>query len=130
MFDCLVVNTPRPGSVTTRSGYHGLNLKFPKKKSLKKENLQSLQLSCGYSSPSLLIPVTFLYLKLVYLNELNLLCLTTNILSDVDCEAKATARPSREEQQDLGNHAGGFDDLKNPDAIGPNGNAGIVKPGK
>ena len=30
MFDCLVVNTPRPGSVTTRSSHHGLNLKVPK----------------------------------------------------------------------------------------------------
>ena len=30
MSDCLVVNTPRPGSVTTRSSHHGLNLKVPK----------------------------------------------------------------------------------------------------
>ena len=30
MVDCLVVNTPRPGSVTTRSNHHGLNLKVPK----------------------------------------------------------------------------------------------------
>ena len=30
MLDCLVVNTPRPGSVTTRSSHHGLNLKVPK----------------------------------------------------------------------------------------------------
>ena len=29
MFDCLVVNSSRPGSVTTRS-HHGLNLKVPK----------------------------------------------------------------------------------------------------
>ena len=29
-FDCLVVNTPRPGSITTRSSHHGLNLKVPK----------------------------------------------------------------------------------------------------
>ena len=29
MFDCLVVNTPRPGSVTTCSSHHSLNLKVP-----------------------------------------------------------------------------------------------------
>ena len=57
-------------------------------------------------------------------------CFITNVLSHVDYETKATARPSREVQQDLTNHASRFVGLNNYNATGQNGNAGITKPSK